>query len=73
MKTFYATFGDKYRNEPHPVIPEAHPDAYITIKALTLDEAYSKMVDKLSPDFALIYASDKFDPTLYPHGSIAAI
>lgn len=32
-KSFYVTFGDEFRTEPHPHWVSAHPDGYCTIVA----------------------------------------
>ena len=33
--TIYATFGQKYSYEPHPTLPFAHPDGWLTVTAPT--------------------------------------
>lgn len=33
MSTIFVTFGSQYAREPHPRLPFAHPDGYLTIEA----------------------------------------
>lgn len=70
MPTYYITFGQKYRDEPHPVNPAAHPDAYACVSAPTFDAARRQAFELFGPHWANIYDADDFEPDLYPRGEL---
>ena len=39
MNSYYLTFGQKYRREPHPSGLSVHPDGYVEIIASSFEEA----------------------------------
>lgn len=69
MKTFYVTFGQKYRHEPHPVLPEAHPDGYLAIEADTEEQARAKAFELTGGKFAFMYQTEP-ERAFYPLGEI---
>ena len=77
--TCYITFGQKYRNETHPVDDRAHPDGWFEYQAhpgadasdaarrhLLGDDGFGRKV----PLFAFDY-DDQPDPDMYPRGCLA--
>ena len=77
--TCYVTFGQKYRNETHPVDDRAHPDGWFEYQApqwanasgaarrlLLGDDGFGRRV----PLFAFAY-DDQPDPDMYPRGCLA--
>ena len=77
--TCYITFGQKYRNETHPVDDRAHPDGWFEYQADTCADASDAARRNLLADdgfgrkvplFAFDYA-DQPDPFMYPRGCLA--
>lgn len=73
LQTFFVTFGQKYRTEPHPTLDGAHPDGVVECKAVTEDAARTIITDKLGHAWSAIYHEDNIDLNNYPLGIIASI
>ena len=71
MSEFRVTFGVRYRHEPHPVLPKADPDGYITVVADSEPQARSYLFEHIGRAWAFIYP-EPFDEArwaqLHPHG-----
>lgn len=70
---FYVTFGQRYRHEQHPELEAAHPDGWLVVEALDLDDARAMAFAALGSAWAFVYALEDFDPTLYPLGELARL
>ena len=73
---FRVTFGQQYRNEPHPRMAVAHPDGWVTIVASSEGLARDLAYHLLGTHWAFIYGpDDEGKPTLrkYPLGEVARI
>jgi hypothetical protein len=68
---YRVTFGCKYAREPHPSFPDAHPDGWVTIVAP--DEMAARRVahERLSGQYAFIYAPEEWEPEWFPRGELA--
>lgn len=53
----HITFGQKYRREPHPTYPAAHPDMWVEVEGNTLGECY----DLVGKHFGQFYAGSYID------------
>lgn len=76
MKEFFVTFGQKYRQDPHPLMPEAHPDGYFVVEAEDMGQARDKVVESLGQAWAFIYSEEEFKMngiSLHPKGELARI
>jgi hypothetical protein len=72
MQTFYITFGQKYRFEPHP--QGGHPDGYFTVQAKNEDKARHLVYNTLGVAWAGIYSSlEDLGPEYYPKGCIGTV
>lgn len=73
-QNFYFTFGQKYRDEPHPTYPRANPNGWVRIVAESRERATEYAQDKLfGPYFATSYSETVWDPTFFPAGEIECI
>jgi len=73
MKTFYFTFGQKYRHEQHPA--GGHPDGWFEIAVpngrYAQELARVVMFSICDELWANWYAEEGFTPKLYPKGCLA--
>jgi hypothetical protein len=69
MAKYYVTFGQKYRDEPHP--QGGHPDGYFVIEAGGEDEARAKAWRQFDNKWCMIYEEAEFDKSMYPKGDLA--
>ena len=69
--TFYVTFGQRYRHEPHQY--GGHPDGWTEVQADSKDSAVSKIQRRYGNAWSNIYDADRFDPSLYPRGVIERV
>lgn len=72
MPKFYVTFGQKYRNDPHPKFEAAHPDGVVEIEAPDGDSARLMAHEALGPYWSGIYDEEHYRDTshYYPRGII---
>lgn len=68
---YHVTFGQKYRREPHPTFPKAHPDGWVTVWAHDEDKARQITVKRLGRAWAFLYGPDTWEPSWYPLGNLA--
>jgi len=68
---FFVTFGQKYRQEPHP--NGGHPDGWFEVEAESYSEARGKTANAIGNRWAFIYAEPVFDKALYPLGKLAEL
>lgn len=73
MKQFMVTFGQKYKNEPHPKVKYADPDGWLTIEAEDRESARKKAFEELGNAWAGFYSADEFHPTSFPKGELHRI
>lgn len=73
MKTYCVTFGQQYKNEPHPKVRYAHPDGWLAIEAENMNEARKKAFDHLGPAWSFIYLEDQLDKSYFPAGELHRI
>lgn len=79
LETFYVTFGDQYRREPHPYFPGAHPDGYL--KVMAQDEVAARLLcfRMMDSKWSMIYPEAEFweDPEdvakWYPLGELGQL
>lgn len=64
-REYVITFGSKYRREPHPVLRDAHPDAYVTIIAVSGGQARRAAFAWLGNAWAFPYLATDFDAEAY--------
>lgn len=76
MRTFYMTFGQRYRNRPHPspLLPDlaADPDGWVEILAPSLVDALRLARNATMNDFANVYQVLP-DAGNFPHGCVGTI
>ncbi len=65
---FYFTFGQKYREEPHPA--GGHPDGWFAIEASSEWAARIVMRNRCGEAWAFCYPEGRFDATRYPRGEL---
>lgn len=74
MGTYYVTFGQRYRHEPHPVLGDAYgsdvPDGWIEITADCYACARARAFGALGERWADIYDAETFDPSYFPAGRL---
>lgn len=70
LKNFYVTFGQRYRQEHHPFMANAHPDGWLRIEAETNAEARETAFDWLDVHWAFVYDEKDFDKSLFPLGEL---
>jgi hypothetical protein len=56
--SFYVTFGQKYKDTPHPYYPKAHPDGWVRIVSSSYQKARSKAFDMFGPYFSSLYTEN---------------
>jgi hypothetical protein len=73
MPEFRVTFGQKWRREPHPQLPVAHPDGYVIIEAETWDQAFEEAKLVLGKNFSDVYSAplSAEEARMYPRGVLA--
>jgi hypothetical protein len=72
--TYFVTFGQRYRHEPHPTFPAAHPDGWVEVSpdyALGVT-AYELVNAVLGTAWASMYGAE-FDRSLYSLGCLGII
>lgn len=76
LKEFRVTFGQRYRRDAHPSLPEAHPDGYVAVMATDFDAARRIVIGHLGAAWAFLYAGP-FDETEwaahYPMGRLRTL
>jgi hypothetical protein len=76
MGEYRVTFGQRFRRDPHPRFPAAHPDGYVTIHAADEHDARRLVVANLGGEWAFLYGPN-MDPQdgerLYPMGELAVL
>lgn len=70
MPDFFVTFGQKYREEPHPRFKDAHPDGWLRIVARTHFRARQIAFSILGQGWAGLYAAEDFHPGYYSRGEL---
>lgn len=75
MNEYFVTFGQKYRNQPHPLQTYPHPDGWLLVKAVDMTEARTKAFQELGPFWSNIYTDQEFKKNqhLYPKGELHRI
>ena len=70
---YAVTFGQRYRSEEHPRLPEAHPDGYVVIEAPDMDQAHAIAFDKIGGSWAFLCEMEDFslDAWMHPLGELA--
>lgn len=73
--TFYVTFGQRYRHEPHPYM--GHPDGWTEVQAPDYDQARSKVIHRYGNQWACLYDEEDFKrpgyKEMYPKGRLELI
>jgi len=72
-RNYYVTFGQRYREEPHPTHSSAHPDSYAMISAPTMEVARAEAFNQFGSAWAFIYSEDDFTPREYPRGAMLKV
>lgn len=74
IEKFMVTFGQKYRQEPHPFIPAAHPDGVGTVWAKGYEAAVALVQERTGIYYSGVYEWSDDDVTrYYPRGSLFVI
>jgi len=71
--TYYVTFGQRYRIEPHPILSNAHPDGWVEVESDSEADARRLTFHHLKNRWAFMYRADEFIPDLHDRGCIARI
>ena len=69
----YITFGDRFRRETHPLLPNAHPDGWYEMDSpdgLARVNVNNMIYRILGEDWSNAYMDDEFDPSFYPLGKL---
>lgn len=75
MKRYYLTFGQKYRQNLHPLAVNGiypHPDGWVTIEADTYDEAKEIAYVTFGVHWSFIYTLEP-DVGMFPRGELTVI
>ena len=70
---FRVTFGQKYRREDHPTLPEAHPDGWLAVFAADEHQARLLTFDKLGTAWSMLRPPMPDDLDWYPRGELARL
>lgn len=75
MNTYCVTFGQQYRQGPHPKVRYAHPDGWLTIEAESEGEARDKAFSELGQYWSFLYEEGKFEESkhYFPLGELHRI
>jgi hypothetical protein len=72
MKTFYVTFGQRWRQEAHP--QGGHPDGWFDVVALDIDHARAKICHLCDAHWCWLYPDEEsLNKELYPLGCLRRI
>jgi len=70
---FFVTFGQRYRQETHPVFPPAHPDGWLrVVGAADITQAREAAFKTLGSQWSNIYA-DELHPETFPLGELGRL
>ena len=70
MKTWYLTFGQRYRDEPHPSGFDIDPDGYVKISAASYDAAREIAVKNFGLAWCFLYSDKEIVRRCFPAGCI---
>ena len=76
---FFATFGLKYSDTPHPKFPAASPEGWVEIVAGTETDAWviaEEVFGTVAPhivECAFLYGESSWKPIYFPAGCIAVV
>lgn len=70
---YAVTFGQQYKDMPHPKVKYAHPDGWLIVEAKDYPEAREKAFNELGLAWAFIYPMTEFDKDLFPLGELHRI
>ena len=70
MSTWYFTFGQQYRYDPHPA--GGHPDGWFAVEAKDSNQAREKMFGWCGPQWAMQYDEEP-SYSMYPLGELTRI
>ncbi len=73
MATYCLTFGEKFRREPHPTFPEAHPDGWVEVDADDIAEATSIGLRLFGNDWARVYTRSGISERHFPRGCVGVV
>jgi hypothetical protein len=73
MELYYVTFGQRYRHDPHPLFPRAHPDGWVAIEAGSWERARDVAFGLFGQYWSFIYTEAEFDPSHFPRGELARV
>lgn len=73
LRSYYVTFGVKYRYETHPHWPAAHPDGWLLVLAPDEEEARLLLRRTISNKYAFLYDEHRFDKKWHPLGELGRI
>lgn len=75
LKSFYITFGQQYRREPHPKAKDVHPDGVFKIVALDMFEARKKAFSRLGQQWHQCLTQKEWDKNshYFPKGVIKTL
>jgi hypothetical protein len=73
VATFYVTFGQRYRREPHPSGHLIHPDSYVKVEARGWREAEARVLEVFGQHYAFLYDEAGFKPELFPRGEAGVL
>lgn len=73
MAEFIVTFGQKYRNEPHPKVKYADPDGYLLILSPDYKTAREAAFRELGEHFSNMYEKEEKYTRYFPKGALHTI
>lgn len=59
--TIYVTFGQKYRQEPHPLVKWASPDGWVEFRGNSMSSVFSKINEILGVYYAFSYTEEEWE------------
>ncbi len=70
MKNFYFTFGQRYRDDPHPTYDKANPNGWVRVVADSYENARKFGYELFGEHFATMYDESRWMPEFFPGGEI---
>jgi len=72
MPSYFVTFGQQYKREPHPTFGKAHPDGWLTVVAPDELTARDTVIGWLGTAWSFIY-DEQPDLGWFPRGELHRI
>ncbi|MDR3068637.1 MAG: hypothetical protein LBU50_03955 [Cellulomonas sp.] len=69
----YFTFGSRYAYEPHPTLPQAHPDGWLEVRGTDYETARKIAVALLGTAWSCQYDEATLVRDCYPDGALYVV